>query len=186
MPSPLQPHVVSQHELATFREQKKQFFIMANFYQLSFNTLSGDAAEMEQFRGKKILIVNTASECGFTPQYCQLQELFEHFGGPDFEIIGFPCNDFGGQEPAENNDVKQFCERNYGVTFTMSEKVKVNSTPNHPVYQWLKTKSENGVDDFSVEWNFQKFLISETGELVKCLAPSVSPLDDEIINWLNQ
>ena len=144
-------------------------------------TLEGKEFNFADLKGKKVLIVNTASECGYTPQYKDLQALYEKYSSKNFVIIGFPCNDFGGQEPGTGADIKSFCTKNYGVTFQMMEKVSIATSP---IYQWLTHKTENGVLDATVKWNFNKFLIDEKGHLVKYLASSVKPMDAEITNWI--
>ena len=144
-------------------------------------TLEGKEFNFADLKGKKVLIVNTASECGYTPQYKDLQALYEKYSSKNFVIIGFPCNDFGGQEPGTGADIKSFCTKNYGVTFQMMEKVAIATSP---IYQWLTHKTENGVLDATVKWNFNKFLIDENGHLVKYLASSVKPMDVEITNWI--
>ena len=144
-------------------------------------TLEGKDFNFADLKGKKVLIVNTASECGYTPQYKDLQALYEKYSSKNFVIIGFPCNDFGGQEPGTGADIKSFCAKNYGVTFQMMEKIAIATCP---IYQWLTHKTENGVLDATVKWNFNKFLIDENGHLVKYLASSVKPMDAEITNWI--
>ena len=116
---------------------------------------------MEQYKGKQILIVNTASECGYTPQYQDLQKLHETY--PNLVMIGFPCNQFMGQEPGSNAEIKSFCQKNYGVTFLMAEKIDVKGKNQHPLYQWLTQKEKNGVENSTVSWNFNKFLIGADG-----------------------
>ena len=156
------------------------------FYDLKANDIYGEQVDFSKFKGKKVLVVNTASKCGYTPQYAQLQDLYKEFGGEKFEIIGFPSNNFMGQEPGDEKEIAQFCEKNYGVTFTMMEKIDVKGKDIHPVYQWLTEKSQNGVEDAKVKWNFQKFLIDENGKYVKSLSPGVEPMSDDIISWLGK
>jgi glutathione peroxidase len=158
---------------------------MSNFYNLKANSISGEPIDFSKFRGKKLLIVNTASECGLTPQYQQLQELYEQFGGEKFEILAFPCNDFGGQEPGSAQEIQTFCSTRFKVSFPLFEKVSVKSPKKHPVYQFLTEKEHNGKEDVEISWNFQKFLIDENGNYVKTLNPQVYPIDDEVINWLS-
>lgn len=143
--------------------------------------IASEEIDFAAFAGKKIMIVNVASECGHTPQYQQLQELYEEFGNK-LAIVGFPANNFGGQEPGANQEIQVFCTRRYGITFPLAAKVDVDT---HPVYQWLTQKALNGVLDSQVTWNFQKYLLDEQGRLARCIPPSVSPLDDEIIDWLS-
>ncbi len=144
-------------------------------------TLEGADFNFADLKGKKVLIVNTASECGYTPQYKDLEALYEKYKSKNFVIIGFPCNDFGGQEPGTSADIKAFCTKNYGVTFQMMEKVSIATSP---IYKWLTSKAENGVLDATVKWNFNKFLVDENGHLVKHLGSGVKPMDNEITNWI--
>jgi len=127
------------------------------------------------------LIVNTASECGYTPQYKQLEELYKQYGGDTFTIIGFPANNFGGQEPGSDEQIAAFCEKNYGVTFPMMSKISVKGNDEHPLYKWLTSKELNGVSNGEVKWNFHKFLIDENGKWYAELSSKVSPLNEEII-----
>ncbi len=145
------------------------------------NTLTGQPFDFASLKGKRLLLVNTASECGFTPQYKQLQELHETYGGKGFEIVGFPANNFGGQEPGSNAEIASFCEKNYGVTFAMTEKISVKGQDIHPIYKWLTDKDLNGVKDMGVQWNFQKYLIDEEGHLVDAYLSNKSPLSEDII-----
>lgn len=149
-------------------------------HDFSFKSLTnGKEISLSQFKGKKILVVNTASECGYTPQYKDLQTLADQYSGK-LVIIGFPTNDFGGQEPGSNKEIAGFCEKNYGVKFPMSEKITVKGDKVHPLYQWLTQKSMNGVLDASVKWNFNKFLIDEQGKLIAYFPSSTSPLSNDI------
>lgn len=149
-------------------------------HDFSFKSLTnGKEVSLAQFKGKKILIVNTASECGYTPQYKDLQALADQYAGK-LVIIGFPTNDFGGQEPGSNKEIAGFCEKNYGVKFPMSEKVTVKGDKTHPLFQWLTQKSMNGVLDASVKWNFNKFLIDEQGKLIAYFPSSTAPLSNDI------
>ncbi|MDT8401392.1 MAG: glutathione peroxidase [Bacteroidales bacterium] len=157
-----------------------------SIYDFKVQTLEGEDFSFEQLKGKKVMIVNTASKCGFTPQYEDLQELWEQYGGDDFIIIGFPANNFMNQEPGSDEEIKEFCTRNYGVTFPMMSKVSVKGNDMHPVYKWLTEKELNNFEDSKVQWNFQKYLIDEKGKLVKVIKPRVKPTDPEILNWLNE
>ena len=157
-----------------------------SIYDFKVQTLEGEDFSFEQLKGKKVMIVNTASKCGFTPQYEDLQELWEHYGGDDFIIIGFPANNFMNQEPGSDEDIQAFCSRNYGVTFPMMSKISVKGKDMHPVYKWLTQKELNKFEDSKVQWNFQKYLIDENGQLVKVIKPKVKPTDPEILNWLNE
>lgn len=153
-------------------------------YDFSAKTIDGQDFDFSQLKGKKVLVVNTASKCGLTPQYKKLQELYEEYGGDDFTIIGFPANNFAKQEPGTNSEIKEFCTKNYGVTFQMMEKISVKGDDIHPIYKWLTSSAENGVLDAPVKWNFQKFLIDENGHVVDFVAPINGPKSKKIINWL--
>ena len=153
-------------------------------YQFKVEDLSGDTFDFSTLKGKKILVVNTASECGLTPQYEQLQEIYEKYKAKNFVIVGFPANNFGAQEPGTNQQIATFCQKNYGVTFPMMAKISVKGSDMHPVYQFLTQKAKNGLEDSEVQWNFQKYLINENGELVKVVSPRTLPTDAEIVNWI--
>lgn len=155
-------------------------------YHLKANTIDGKVLDFSTLKGKKILIVNTASECGYTPQYEDLEKLYKTYGPNKFVIIGFPANDFGSQEPGTNNEIATFCQKNYGVTFQMMEKITVKGDGMHPVYKWLCNKSQNGVSDAEVKWNFGKFLIDENGYWVASLGSRVKPFDEQIVNWITK
>jgi glutathione peroxidase len=156
-----------------------------SFHALTAQDIDGQPVSMADFKGKKVIVVNTASECGYTPQYKQLQELYSNYKDKGLVIIGFPCNDFGGQEPGSEAEIARFCEKNFGVTFPMMSKVHVKGAEQHPVYQWLTSKAKNGAMDSEVKWNFHKYLIDEQGRLVKSLGSGVGPLDEQITSWLN-
>lgn len=149
----------------------------------TFTSLDGKEIKINQFRGKKILIVNTASECGYTRQYKDLQELHSKYKDK-LVIIGMPCNQFGGQEPGSEKDIKTFCEKNYGVEFMMTSKIDVKGSNQAPIYKWLTSKNQNGLEDSSVKWNFQKYLLDENGKLIGHFSSSVNPLSSSIINSL--
>jgi glutathione peroxidase len=155
-----------------------------NLHQFKVTAIDGSEFDFVSLKGKKVMIVNTASKCGFTPQYKTLQELYESYGGENFEIIGFPANNFMNQEPGSNAEIVEFCSANYGVTFPMMSKVSVKGNDIHPLYKWLTSKSENGKSDNNVTWNFQKFLIDEQGNLVESLSPNTKPDDKKITDWL--
>lgn len=152
-----------------------------SLHDFKVKTLEGSDFDLASLKGKKVLVVNTASECGYTPQYKDLETLYETYKSRNFTVIGFPCNDFGGQEPGSSSDIKSFCTKNYGVTFPMMEKVSIATSP---VYQFLTSKAQNGVLDATVKWNFNKFLIDENGKVVKYLPSSVKPMDAEITKWI--
>ncbi len=130
------------------------------------------------------MVVNTASECGYTPQYKQLEELYEHYKDKGFIIVGFPSNDFGGQEPGDEHTIAQFCQKNYGVTFPLMSKVVTHGQGQSPVYAWLTQKAMNGKADSEVKWNFQKYLIDEEGHLVDVLPSAQEPTSERVIDWL--
>jgi glutathione peroxidase len=158
----------------------------SDIYGFTVNTIDGKQFPMSKLKGKKVMIVNVASKCGLTPQYKQLQELYDRYKNKNFVIVGFPANNFGSQEPGTNEEIKAFCTMNYGVTFPMMAKISVKGDDIDPLYQWLTTKTGNGVSDAEVSWNFQKFLIDETGHWVKFIAPKESPLLEEIIDWIEK
>lgn len=147
--------------------------------------ITGEDFDLATLKGKKVLIVNTASKCGLTPQFEQLQSLYDEYKDENFTIIGFPSNDFMGQDPGSNDEIAEFCQLNYGVTFPMMEKIIVKGKEKHPLYQYLTEKAQNGIDDFDIEWNFQKFLINENGTIDKVISPRILPNDQEITDWIN-
>lgn len=153
-------------------------------YQFKVPALDGGTIDFSTFKGKYILIVNTASKCGYTPQYEGLEKLYEKYG-KKLVIVGFPANNFGKQEPGSNADIKEFCTKNYGVTFPMAEKVSVKGDDIAPIYKWLTSKSMNGVLDAEIKWNFTKFLLNEKGELVAKFDSAVKPGSEEILKYLN-
>ena len=155
-----------------------------NLYDFTAKTIDGKDFNFSSLKGKKVLIVNTASLCGNTPQYADLEKLYQQYGGDHFTIIGFPANNFGSQEPGSNTEIHEFCTKNYNVTFPMMEKVSVKGNDMTPIYQWLTEKSENGIQDAPVTWNFQKFLIDENGNWAGVAAPKESCLGDHIVNWI--
>lgn len=157
-----------------------------SFYSLKAKTIDGNDLDFSTLKGKKVLIVNTASECGYTPQYEDLEKLNKMYGKGNFVLIGFPANDFGAQEPGTDKDIAGFCQKNYGVTFQMMSKITVKGEDMHPVYKWLTQKSLNGVLDAEVKWNFNKFLIDEKGNWVQYFPSKVKPLDEEITKHLKK
>ncbi len=154
-------------------------------HKYSLKTIEGNDILLSEFSGKKLLIVNVASECGLTPQYEQLEELYSATDRDQFEIIGIPANNFGGQEPGSNEEIAAFCQTNFGTTFPMMAKISVTGEDQHELYQYLTKKSLNGIADVEMVWNFQKMLIDEDGRLVKSVHPQTLPIDDEIVNWIN-
>jgi glutathione peroxidase len=155
-----------------------------SFYDFKVQTIDGDEFDMASLKGKKVMVVNTASKCGFTPQYKDLESLYKKFGGEKFVIIGFPANNFMSQEPGTNSEIKEFCTKNYGVSFPMMSKISVKGDDMAPLYQWLTQKSQNGVMDSNVQWNFQKYLIDEKGNLVNVIPPKENPESEKITGWL--
>lgn len=153
-------------------------------YQYQVTDIQGKLFDFASLKGKKILIVNTASECGLTPQYKDLETIYKTYKDQNFVIVGFPANNFGMQEPGNNKQIASFCELKYGVTFPMMSKISVKGNDMDKVYQFLTQKNKNGLQDSEVGWNFQKYLINENGNLVKVLSPKVLPTDKEIINWI--
>ncbi len=152
-------------------------------YDFKLKTLDGQEISLDKFKGKKLLLVNVASECGYTPQYKNLQALHEKYGNK-LVVIGFPANNFGAQEPGTNSEIKQFCTKNYGVTFQMMEKISVKGDDIHPLYKWLCTKEENGVCSDTPNWNFCKYLIDENGKIIKFFNSKVDPMSNEITSLL--
>lgn len=157
---------------------------MQSIHAFKARGIGGQEIDFAAFRGRKIMVVNVASECGYTPQYEQLQELYENFKDK-LVIVGFPSNDFGSQEPAEDAEIAAFCTSIYGVSFPMASKVTIIGPHPHPVYQWLTQKTLNGVADSEVRWNFQKYLLDESGQLTGHLVSSISPFDEVVLDWIN-
>lgn len=155
----------------------------ASIHSFKVEDLYGKTFDFSTLTGKKILVVNTASECGLTPQYKDLEALYEKYKDK-LVIVGFPANNFGAQEPGTNQEIGAFCQKNYGVTFPMMAKISVKGDDMHPIYKFLTQKSKNGLQDSEVEWNFQKYLINEKGELEKVIKPQVLPTDASVVSWI--
>lgn len=155
-----------------------------SFYDFKMTSIDGTEIDLSQYKGKKVLVVNTASKCGFTPQYKDLEALHQKMGDK-LVILGFPANNFMGQEPGSNEEIASFCQKNYGVSFQMFEKIDVVGKNQHPLYKFLSDKTLNGWNDQAPSWNFCKYLISEDGRLLKFYKSGVKPLDDEIVNAIN-
>jgi glutathione peroxidase len=155
-----------------------------SFYDFTVTDIDGNDFKLSSLKGKKVLLVNTASKCGLTPQYKELQSIYDTYGGDNFTIVGFPANNFANQEPGTNAEIVEFCEKNYGVTFPMMDKISVKGDDMAPLYKWLTQKSKNGVLDSEVQWNFQKYLIDENGNFVDMVAPKVKPDDERIVGWI--
>jgi glutathione peroxidase len=155
-----------------------------SIHQFKVKDIEGKTFDLSSLKGKKVMVVNTASKCGLTPQYEKLEALYDKYKAKNFVIIGFPSNDFMGQEPGSNEEIASFCKKNYGVSFPMMEKITVKGKNMHPIYQFLTQKSKNGLEDNDVQWNFQKYLIDENGYLVKVIAPRTQPDDASVTNWI--
>lgn len=157
---------------------------MKSLHNFKVKAIDGKEFDLASLKGKKVMIVNVASECGYTPQYENLEKLYKAHGGDKFTIIAFPCNDFGQQEPGTNEEIVTFCSKNFGVTFPLMDKVTILGEQKCEVYQWLTSKAQNGVEDTEVKWNFQKYLIDENGNYVKMISTKVLPDDAEIVKWI--
>lgn len=157
-----------------------------NFHDYTVKAIDGTDFELSSLKGKKVLVVNVASKCGLTPQYKELQELYDTYKDRNFVIIGFPANNFLEQEPGSNEEIRQFCTLNYGVTFPMMEKISVKGKQMAPIYEWLTKKELNGKENAKVSWNFQKFMIDENGHWVGSISPRTTPLSEEIVSWIEQ
>ena len=155
-------------------------------YDFKATTIDGEEFDFSTLKGKKVMIVNTASKCGFTPQYADLEKLYQEYKNKGLVIVGFPANNFMKQEPGTNEEIKVFCQKNYGVSFLMMSKISVKGDDIHPIYQWLTEKSLNGKMDSKVKWNFQKYLIDESGKLVDIVPPKEKPYSEKIVNWINE
>lgn len=174
----------AQSKVSKAPTQKNNKMAKENIYQFKVKDLEGNDFDFATLKGKKVLIVNTASKCGLTPQYKDLQAIYEKYESKGLVIVGFPANNFASQEPGTNEEIGAFCQKNYGVTFPMMEKISVKGDDMSEVYKFLTQKSKNGLQDSEVEWNFQKYLINENGELEKVISPKTLPTDPEVINWI--
>lgn len=155
-----------------------------SIHEFKVENINGEEFDFSSLKGKKIMVVNTASKCGLTPQYEKLEALYQKYKNDNFIIIGFPSNDFMGQEPGSNEEIIAFCKKNYGVSFPMMSKVKVKGNDKCDLYSFLTSKSQNGLEDNKVQWNFQKYLLDENGFLVKVLSPRTLPDDPQISSWI--
>ena len=155
-------------------------------YQFKVKDITGKTFDFENLRGKKIMIVNTASKCGLTGQYRGLQKLYDRYQDSGFVVVGFPANDFLWQEPGSDKEIANFCEKNYGVTFPMMSKISVKGSGMHPLYQFLTQFGKNGYKSSPVSWNFQKYLIGTDGKLKKIITPRTAPLSEEVLDWIEQ
>ena len=156
----------------------------SGFYGFRVKTLEGKDFDLSSLKGKKVMVVNTASKCGFTPQYKELEELSQLYEG-SLVIVGFPANNFMNQEPGTASEIRKFCTDNYSVTFPLMEKISVKGSDMHPLYKWLTSKQRNGVMDSEVKWNFQKYLIDEKGRLVDVIYSKEKPNSEKVLAWLN-
>jgi glutathione peroxidase len=156
----------------------------SSIHQFVVKDIKGNDYPMKQLKGKKVLIVNTASKCGNTPQYKELQELYNQYKDSGLIVIGFPANNFAKQEPGTNQEILDFCTENYDVTFPLMSKISVKGDDIHPLYQWLTNKDENGVEDSKVKWNFQKYLIDEDGKLIAHFSPKTKPMNPKIVEMI--
>lgn len=155
-----------------------------SIHSFTVEDIDGNTFALSSLKGKKVMIVNTASKCGLTPQYEKLEVLYQQYKEQNFVIVGFPANNFMWQEPGSNDEIKSFCQKNYGVSFPMMAKISVKGRDQHPLYAFLTKKDKNGLKDSSVKWNFQKYLIDENGVLVDVISPRTAPDDIQIINWI--
>ena len=168
------------------KAQTKKQMNDQTIYQFEVEDITGKTFPLSSLQGKKVMIVNTASKCGLTPQYKELEALYQQYKDKDFVIIGFPANNFLKQEPGTNEEIATFCQVNYGVSFPMMSKISVKGKDMHPLYQFLTQKSKNGVMDSKVSWNFQKYLIGKDGHLEKVIAPKTAPNDPEVTQWISE
>lgn len=161
-------------------------FSQKSFYDFKVEDIDGNEFDLSSLKGKKVLVVNTASKCGYTKQYEQLETIYRTYGNEKFTVIAFPANNFGEQEPGTDAEVEEFCKKNYGVSFPLMSKISVKGNDTHPLYRWLTSKKENGVMDSEVKWNFQKYLIDENGKLVEVYESKVKPDDEKIVSWIKK
>ncbi|HCC85255.1 MAG: Glutathione peroxidase [Proteiniphilum acetatigenes] len=173
-------------EALTDKPDREPSATYRTLHDFTVKDIDGNEFDLATLKGKKVLVVNVASRCGLTPQYEELQKLYSIYQDKGFTLIGFPANNFNGQEPGTNEEIKEFCTGNYGVTFPMMAKISVKGEDMAPLYRWLTQKAENGVMDQEVTWNFQKFMIDEEGRLVDVVMPRESPLSDKIVEWIRQ
>ena len=148
---------------------------MSTIYDFSADSINGKAVKLSKFKGKAMLIVNTASACGFTPQFAGLEELHKTYGDKGLVVLGFPCNQFGAQDSGSNDEIAEFCQLNYGVSFPMMEKIDVNGSGAHPLYQWLAAEAPGLLGSKAIKWNFTKFLVGKDGAVIKRYAPTDTP-----------
>ncbi|MDO5105521.1 glutathione peroxidase [Capnocytophaga sp.] len=178
--------IITMLALCVFAFSNAQQKSENTIYQFVVKDIYGEDFALSQLQGKKVMIVNTASKCGLTPQYEGLEALYQKYKDKNFIIIGFPANNFKSQEPGSNDEIAQFCKINYGVSFPMMEKISVKGKDTHQLYKFLTSKELNGVQDSEVQWNFQKYLIETDGKLAKVISPKTAPQDKEIIDWIEK
>jgi glutathione peroxidase len=166
--------------LVSMFQSQKSNNVPDSFYDFSMKSIDGEIIDFKKYKGKKVLLVNVASKCGFTPQYEDLQKLHELYGNK-VAVLGFPANNFGSQEPGSNEEIALFCSSNYGVDFQMFEKISVKGDDKHPLYQWLSNEKYNGWNNEEPSWNFCKYLVDENGKLVAFYPSKVEPLSDELL-----
>ncbi|MBC7642116.1 MAG: glutathione peroxidase [Flavobacterium sp.] len=176
----------TETSLISNNDKQTEKMILENIFQFKVEDLAGKQFDFANLKGKKIMIVNTASKCGLTPQYKDLELLYQKYKEKNFIIIGFPANNFAKQEPGSNEEIANFCTLNYGVTFPMMSKISVKGKDMAAIYQFLTQKSKNGLQDSEVEWNFQKYLVNEKGHLEKIISPRILPTDELVTNWILQ
>lgn len=173
--------IVNGYDITNFNPPK--IVAASSIYEFKVEALDGSTIDFSKFKGKKILVVNTASKCGYTPQYEGLEKLYETYKDK-LVIVGFPANNFGGQEPGTNVEIGEFCKKNYGVSFPMAAKVSVKGDDTAPIYKWLCSKTENGVLDAEIKWNFGKFLLDENGHLISYFPSKIEPMSEELTSKL--
>jgi glutathione peroxidase len=171
---------------ATTKATPEKTMEKGSIHQFTVKDIAGNDFKLADLKGKKVMFVNTASECGLTPQYEKLQEVYEAYKDKNFTIVGFPANNFGAQEPGTDKQIATFCKANYGVTFPMMSKISVKGDDMHEVYQFLTKKAQNGLQDSDVAWNFQKYLINASGELEKVISPQTLPNDEAVLAWIEK
>ena len=177
---------ITQAQSQTLNEEKHMKQSVPNAYQFSFKTINGEDFTLEKYRGKVILIVNTASQCGFTKQYTDLQKLYETYKDRGFVVLGIPCNDFGKQEPGDLETIKAFTSEQYGVTFPLTQKYSTNGDDAHPFFEWASKQKKGAFLQSSPKWNFHKFIIDKNGDLSKSYGSQVNPFSDKIKNKIEE
>ncbi|MFT4969506.1 MAG: glutathione peroxidase [Chitinophagales bacterium] len=166
--------------------KQENFSTEQTIYQFQVEDINGESFDFDDLKGKKVMIVNTASKCGLTPQYEDLEKVYQEYKDQNLVVIGFPANNFLSQEPGSNEDIASFCQKNYGVSFPMMSKISVKGKDMHEFYQFLTMMDLNGFEDSKVAWNFQKYLIGEEGKLEKVISPKTLPTDPEVIDWIKE